>query len=301
MLNITLQQLRYAVEIAKEGSISQAAKNLYINQPNMSRAIKDLETALGISVFTRTSKGVVPTLDGALFLEHAKKVLKELDTLELELKDSRLDQANFHVSIPRATYITYAFTEFFRDIQDMKEIGIDFRETNTADAIDNILINHFEMAIIRTNEEEFPGLQDMLHKNGLIFEELWKNPYLVLLSEHHPLHTRKVLKLQDLPEYTELIHGDEKYETRHTLGEPAKRIYLYERGSQFDLLRKIPSTYMWVSPLPQEILDCHHLVQIPCENRTDPFIDLLVYKQGHHFSFYEKQFLMTLEKVIREL
>lgn len=301
MINITIQQMIYALEIEKVGSISQAANNLYMNQPNLSKVIKDMESILGISVFVRNSKGVVPSAEGKIFLDSARKIIWQMEQMEKNLENARKEKANFRISIPRATYITYAFTEFISEIQDVSEIEINYRETNTADAIENILYQEFDLAIIRTMIPEWSVLQEELRRKELCSKLIWQDQSLLLMSRSHPLAMEEMITCEMLKSFTELIHGDDKYDFLHAPFEETKKIYLYERGSQFDLLRKIPSTYMWVSPLPDEMLNCHQLVQRECIDNKEQFIDVLVYKPEHHFTKFENQFLDILKKIIAKL
>ena len=98
MLNITLQQMKYAMEVYRAGSISQAAKNLYMNQPNLSKSIKDLEQELGITLFIRTPKGILISREGTLFLEYAESVFQKLDELETALNRHQQNNLSFNIS-----------------------------------------------------------------------------------------------------------------------------------------------------------------------------------------------------------
>ena len=114
MLDISLLQMKYVMEIYKAGSISKAAKNLYMNQPNLSRAIKELEKTLGIVIFIRTPKGIILSKEGKLFLEYAKSIFHKLEELEEQLRDQKENNVSFNISIPRATYITTHLPSLFR-------------------------------------------------------------------------------------------------------------------------------------------------------------------------------------------
>ncbi len=161
MLDISLQQMKSALEIARTGSISQAAKNLYMNQPNLSKSVKDMEEALGIKLFKRNAKGVSATEEGELFLRYAESIILKMDAMEREIHRLSERRPMFHISIPRASYITYAFTEFIQKIHTNKDVRINYQETNTMDAIENILQNGFPIGIIRypvVFEKEFQEL-----------------------------------------------------------------------------------------------------------------------------------------------
>lgn len=301
MLDVSIQQMKYAVEIARTGSISQAAKNLYMNQPNLSKSLKELESSLGAAVFVRTPKGVLPTAEGKIFLESAGEILMKLEQLEEKIRDRKENNASFNISIPRATYITHAFTEFVRGIQETREIRINYRETNTAEAVENILHQGFDMGIIRYPLSSAGEFEQMLARKGLVTREVWLFEYLLLMSKEHPLAGKQDISLEELEEYTELVHGDEKYEREKLINAMNRRIYLYERGSQFDLLRNVPTTYMWVSPLPVEVLEGYGLVQVKCAERSEKYRDALVYHSDYQFSQFAGQFISTLLRVKEEI
>ena len=113
---MNIQFLKYAVEVAKQKSISKAARNLFMGQPNLSRSIKELEDELGIIIFERTSKGINPTPDGEEFLQYAKRILSQIDEVEEIYKVGKKKKTQFSVCVPRAGYIAYAFTELSKKI-----------------------------------------------------------------------------------------------------------------------------------------------------------------------------------------
>ena len=112
--------LEYAVEVEKTGSITQAAGNLYMDQPNLSKAIKTLEESLGAPIFRRTPKGVVPTARGRIFLEYARNVLAQLEEMEALYKPAKTGSVEFTLSMPRASYISSAFSRFVKRIDRRK-------------------------------------------------------------------------------------------------------------------------------------------------------------------------------------
>lgn len=301
MFDISLLQMKYAMEVYRAGSISQAAKNLYMNQPNLSRAIKELENTLGIVIFVRTSKGVTPSKEGTLFLEYAESVFQKTEELERELKNQKDNNVSFNISIPRATYITYAFTEFIKEIQSTFGIKINYRETNNVEAVENILRNGFELGIIRYTQPYEAEFQQSLIRNNLVEKEIWEEEYLLLMSNNHPLARAETISLEDLEAYTELVHGDENFQKINPAADSNRRIYLYERGSQFDLLKNVPSTYMWVSPIPASILETNELVQRKCCNSKVHFKDVLICRGDYQFSQYATRFISTLEKVKEDI
>lgn len=300
MLDISLLQMKYVMEIYKAGSISKAAKNLYMNQPNLSRAVKELEKSLGTVIFIRTPKGIILSKEGKILLEYSKSIFHKLEELEEQLKDQKENNVSFNISIPRATYITYAFTKFIQEIHSTSEIKINYSETNNIEAVDNILYNGFELGIIRYTQPYEMDMEKSLVKQNLAFKEIWESEYVLLMSKNHPLAGKDVLSSADLDEYTELVHGDEDFNKMNPHGNRHKKIYLYERGSQFDLLRNVPTTYMWVSPIPQYILEHNDLVQKRCQNNNICFRDLLIYREDYQFSPFASRFISVLQQVKEE-
>lgn len=301
MLDISLLQMKYALEVYRAGSISQAAKNLYMNQPNLSKAIKELERSLGIVIFARTPKGVILSKEGALFLEYAENILQKLTELENRLSDQAKNNVSFNISIPRATYITYAFTEFVKEIQGSSEININYRETNNEEAVNNLFYHGFDLGIIRYTQPYDAEFRQTLIKKNLISREIWESEYLLLMSREHPLAAAKSVTLADLNSYTELVHGDDDSDKINPNSDRTKQISLYERGSQFDLLRNVPTTYMWVSPLPAVILEKNDLIQKKCSDHAVNFCDLLISRSDYEFTQFASHFLTTLQRVKDEI
>lgn len=146
---MNLLHLKYAIEVEKTGSISKAAENLYMNQPHLSKAIRELEQTVGISIFNRTSKGVVPTKKGAEFLLYAKNIIPQIEAMENLYKTNNDSKFKFDIAVPRASYISNAFTEFVKTIAPDAEITIDYRETNSLRVIKNVANNENNLGIIR--------------------------------------------------------------------------------------------------------------------------------------------------------
>ena len=301
-----IQHLKYAVEVERTGSISKAAKNLFMGQPHLSKAIKELEESLGISVFNRTPQGVVPTIRGAEFLRYARSILAQIEEMESLYKQTDETVHRFDISVPRASYISYAFSEFARTLENEKEIDLNYRETNSMQAIKNVADNVNNIAVIRYQEIYEKYFISALEERDLEFIPIWEFNYLVLMSQKHPLAGSEVIRYSDLRKYTEIIHGDisipalplsearqiEKADDRK------KKIAVYERGSQMELLSRLTTTYMWVSPMPGDVLSCFSLVQRECNMSKNRFKDILIYRKGYHFSAQDTLFLDVLKKTV---
>lgn len=297
---MNILHLRYAVEVEKTGSITQAADNLYMGQPNLSKAIKDLEASIGISIFKRSSKGVVPTKKGKEFLSYSKNILSQIDEMESRYKPEEQGKHSLKISVPRASYITHAFSRFFNMLDDTKEIEINFREANSMKAINNVIEGESSIGIIRYQTAQEKYFLKLLNEKDIAFEELWEFEYLVLMSKEHPLAFSRELPRQELSKYIEIVHGDfsaQLEQEEHT----GRRICIYECGSQFDLLRQIPAAYMWDSPIPEELLDMYNLVHRKCDGASSKYKDLLIRSKKYKLSDADECFIKELYKVKDEL
>ena len=289
---------KYAVEVERTRSITQAAENLFMAQPNLSKAIKELEDTLGITIFERTPKGVTPTPKGAEFLGYAKNVLEQLDRMEQLYMPENADRQRFRISIPRGSYISHAFTRFVAELDADKEIDVNVQETNSMQTIANVADGQFDLGIIRYQIDYENYFLDYLEEKSLKYEPIWEFEYLALMSKKHPLAAEEKLIYEELSQYIEIVHGDTivpylpANKIRRT--EAKKRIYVYERCSQFDMLSHIPKTYMWVSPIPDNFLKLYGLVQRKCRVANHKYKDLLIYPKGYSFTLLDKKFIDQL-------
>lgn len=301
---MNLNHLKYAVEVEKAKSITKAAENLYMGQPNLSRAIRDLEEILNIRIFRRTSRGVIPTQQGEEFLSYAKNILNQVDEMEALYRPAGKNKLLFSISVPRASYISHAFSKMVTELDLSTSIEFHFKETNNMETINNILNNSCNLGILRYQSSHEKYFTNVLKSKNLAFESIWEFEYLALMSEAHPLAKKKDITYKDLSQYIEIAHGD-MYVPSLPLAEINKtelpewiknRIFVKERGSQFDLLCMAPTTYIWVSAIPDELIKRYSLVQRKCKEAARKYKDVLIYGENYHFSQLDKAFLEQLNK-----
>ena len=289
---------KYAVEVERTRSITQAAENLFMAQPNLSKAIKELEDTLGITIFERTPKGVIPTPKGAEFLGYAKNVLEQIDRMEQLYIPENTERQCFRISIPRGSYISHAFTRFVAELDANKEIDSNVQETNSMQTIVNVAEGQFDLGIIRYQTDYENYFLDYLAEKKLQSEPIWEFEYLALMSRQHPLASAEKVRYEELSQYIEIVHGDTVIPylpaNRIQRSEAKKRIYVYERCSQFDMLSHIPKTYMWVSPIPDSFLTLYGLVQRKCHAANHKYKDLLICPKGYTFTPLDKKFIDQL-------
>lgn len=289
--------LKYLLAVEKYGSISKAASHLYINQPHLSKIIKEMEEEVNIKIFERHNKGVVPTKKGRQFLLQAKKIVQEVEYLENMYQDDS-NKIYLDLAVPRASYISKAFTDYLNetDIAE-KEIKINYRETNSIDAIHRIYDGDNNLGVIRFPKRDKDYYLNVLQMKELEYEELFEFEYLILMSKDNPLSDKKVY-VDDLKEQLELMHGDISIPEAMELRKNKREINIYERSIQFELLMNLKNTYMWVSPMPEDILQCFHLITKKCEDKHIEYVDFLIYRKGYTLTREDLRFISFIKKSI---
>lgn len=287
--------LIYALEIERVGSISQAAQNLYMAQPNLSKAIRELEKELGFTIFKRTAKGVRPTEEGTEFLYHARQIMEQVGAVERISQRIGTDKLKYKISIPRGSYIVDGFTSFLSELELEKGMEVTINETNALGTISNVADRGYNLGIIRYQMLDETHYLTMLKNNHLTYETIWEFEYVLVMSKNHPLANKETITPGDLSEYTKITHGDiELPHVRRINHEaemtPRNVIYVYERGSQFDLLTNVPTTYMWVSPIPQKLLNKLQLVQRICRAEDNLYKDVMIFREDYHITEHDRLF-----------
>lgn len=298
---MNFQQIKYAVEVARMGSINRAAEELYIAQPNLSRYIRELEGDLGIEIFRRTYKGMALTPEGEKFIRYARQILNQIDDLEKLYKGEASHKQRFSISVPRASYIADAFVQFTRHI-DAQPTEIYYMETNTSKAIRNLLESDYRLAIIRYAAEDDDYFQHMLDGKGIACELATDFTYVLIASDQSPIANKGEIYYSDLAPLIEICHGDPFVPAmspgtmrRLELTEDSERsILLFERGGQFDLLCENHETYMWVSPIPDKLLKRYNLVQRPCADKRRVYRDVLIRRKDYALTALDEQFIAEL-------
>ena len=267
-------------------------------QPNLSKAIKELEKEVGFVIFKRTATGVKPTEEGAEFLYYAKNISNQLSAVKRISQRAGSDKLKYKISIPRGSYIADGFTSFVSELKPEKGMEITVNETNDLGTISNVVDHGYNIGIIRYQVINEDYYLTMLKNNHLSYETLWEFEYVLVMSKQHPLAEKPVITVEDLHEFVKITHGDIDIPHAKNIGSPRadgsraeqKMIYVYERGSQFDLLANVPTTYMWVSPIPNSYLERNGLVQRACKAPDNYYRDVLIYRQDYQLGEYDKLF-----------
>ena len=298
---MNILHMKYAVEGARLGSLNKAAEKLMIAQPNISRSIKELEADLGIAIFQRTTKGMILTPDGEAFMDDARDILNRIERLEQSYRDGSHKKRKFSVCVPRACYISAALAEFSKRIGDA-DVEIYYKETNSKKTIKKLTENEYHLGIIRYSENYDKYYRTMLEEKGFAFEMVAEFSYVLIMSRNNPLAEKETIAYDDLSSYIEIAHADPYVPTlsmskvfREELPDNiGRRIFVFERASQFDLLSENPQTFMWVSPASQQILDRYDLVQRVCCGNKKVYKDVLIYQKDYKLTKLDKEFITAL-------
>lgn len=298
---MNILHMKYALEVAKAGSLNKASEALLVAVPNLSRSIKELEADLGITIFDRTTKGMCLTPEGEEFMNYAREILGQIDHVEKIYKEGARSKQKFSISVPRAYYISEAFSEFSKTLtKDPAEIF--YKETNSQRTIKNILEHDYKLGIIRYAENYDKYFKALLDEKGLCFEMVAEFSYKLIMSESNPLSKLDEITFDDLKYYIEIAHAD-PYVPSMPLSKVVKeelpdnidrRIFIFERASQVDLLSENPETFMWVSPTSQSLLDRYRLVQRECPQNKKVYRDVLIYQKGYKLTELDRRFISGL-------
>lgn len=310
---MNLQQLRYVLEVEKSSSITRAAKNLFMGQPNLSKAIKELEIEIGVTIFKRTPKGVEPTRDGIQFLQYARGIVSQMDELENLYKTHHEENFKLTLSVPRATYISTTFSEFINACLKEKNLeslplNIHYKETNAHTVIQDVALGESDLGIVRYQKAHENYFLSLIKEHALHYECIGEFTMCIIMHKSHPLAECKAIPFHALEQYIEILHGDfqDPHITFNTIKKepditmPPKRIYIYDRSSQFDLLEQVKGSYLWVSPMPEEILKKHHLVTRKC-SFASPTTDMMIYSHKDMLKSHERAFINILRTTLNEL
>lgn len=302
---MNLLHLKYAVEVERQGSISKAAKSLFIAQPNLSNAIKDLENTVGINIFNRTHKGIEVTNAGREFLGYAKSIIAKVETLESMYKMEKKDIISFNIITTRSSYISSAVAGYINKFKSNNYLKVHFKETNVFDVINQVATDKFDLGIYRPNNIHAEYFAKLSHSKGLAVKLLGYAPYSLLMSANHPLANVDKIESHMLSNYIEILYADFEDELvsyqqlRQLSGVelPSKIIYIYERASLMDMLRDVHGSYYWTTSTHSSLLEGFRLVSRECDLPNVALCEYLIYKNDKKLSKETLELMNIIEEL----
>lgn len=197
---MTLTQLKYVIEVANSSSMNEAAKKLFISQPSLSAAIRELEIEAGIEIFRRTNRGISLTPEGEEFVGYARQVVEQYKLLESKYVDKQSIKKKFSVSMQHYSFAVNAFVEMVKQF-GMEEYEFAVHETKTYEVIEDVRDFKSEIGILFLNDFNRQVLTKLFCEYGLEFHEILKCGIYVYMWKGHPLSDREEISLEELADY----------------------------------------------------------------------------------------------------
>lgn len=270
---MTLQQLKYIIKIVEFGSITEAAKQLFITQPSLSSAVKELEKELGIEIFSRSAKGIALTVDGAEFLSYARQVVEQAELLEQRYKDKEPSRQLCSISTQHYAFSVNAFVELVREC-NTGEYEFTLRETRTYDIIQDVKNMRSEIGILYLNHFNEKVVSKLLKENRLEFHPLFDAAPHVFVSSTNPLSAKGSVTLEDLRDYPCLSFEQGEFNSFYFSEEilstvyHKKSIHVSDRGTLFNLLIGLNGYTLSTGVLSPD-LNGVDIVSVPLVTDTD--------------------------------
>lgn len=238
---MTLQQLKYIVTVAETGNITEAAKRLFISQPSLTNAVRELENEMQVTIFNRTNKGVVVTNEGDVFLSYARQILEQVGLLEEKYLNVKERRPRFSVSCQHYSFAVNAFVDVIKAF-DANQYDFTLRETQTYEIIEDVSKLRSEIGILYVSSKNEEIIGKLLKQNDLEFQELFVAKPHVFIYSKHPLAERESIALEELEEYPYLSFEQGEYNSFYFSEEilstldRKKNVKVRDRATLFNLV-----------------------------------------------------------------
>lgn len=272
-----IQQLHYIVKIVETGSMNEAAKQLFITQPSLSNAVRDLEREMGIKIFIRNPKGITLTKDGVEFLSYARQILEQTALLEERYKSKDTNRELFSVSSQHYAFVVNAFVSLLKGA-DMSRYELFLRETRTYEIIDDVKNFRSEIGVLFLNSYNRDVLTKMFDDNRLTYTSLFQAHPHIFVSQNNPLANRDIVTMKDLEDFPYLsydqgIHNSFYFSEEIFSQIPHKKsIVVSDRATLFNLLIGLDG-YTIATGILNSNLNGDNIVSIPLD--VEDMIDIV--------------------------
>lgn len=242
---MTLRQLKYAVTVAECGTISAAAEKLFISQPSLTAAIRELESEMGVTIFSRTNRGVIVSREGEEFLGYARQILSQAQLLQERFSGREQGEKRFAVSSQHFNFTVLAFSRLVQNFRGPR-YSFHFRETTTYEVLEDVSQLRSEVGILALNEDNERFLRRMFGKLGLEFTELKRVQAELFVSAEHPLAGRRFVTVEDVSPYPCITFEQGEHNGQFffeglsaVAAQSHKTICVRERATEYQLLRAL--------------------------------------------------------------
>lgn len=298
---MTLQQLKYFLEIVSFGSMNEAAKHLYISQPSLSNSIKELENELGIVLFTRSNKGIQLSGDGTEFLGYARQVVEQTELLESRYFNPKTRKQNLTITTQHYSFSVDAFVKLLHTFKD-ETYNFTLRETRTGEIIDDVKNLKSEIGILYLNDFNEKVLSKLFKENQLTFTPLFTAKPHIFVATQHPLAKHVLVTLKDLEDYPCLSFEQGEYNSFYFSEEilstmtHKKKINVSDRATLFNLLVGL-NGYTISTGVINKHLNGEHIVSVPLDVKETITVGYIT-RKDMHLSPLSKMYLEHLTALI---
>ena len=281
---MTLQQLKYAITVAETGTITEAAKKLYISQPSLTNAIHDLEKEMNVEIFHRTNKGIDISKEGEKFLGYARQVLEQAAILEDKYKNGSGGKKQFCVSTQHYSFAVNAFVDLIQQY-GQEEYDFSLRETQTYEIIEDVAKMKSEIGILFLNEFNEKVLRKLMKANDLEFHPLFTARPHVFISRRHPLADHTIITNEELEAYPYLSFEQGEHNSFYfseeifSTTERKKNIRVRDRATLSYLLIGL-NGYTVCSGVIDQDLNGEDIIAVPLQDESDMQIGYLTHRRG---------------------
>ena len=301
---MTLQQLKYAVEVADTHNITEASRRVFISQPSLTAAIRELEDEMGITIFSRSNKGVTVTNEGDEFLSYARQVLEQVYLLEERFKTDGATSGNtiFSVSCQHYSFAVNAFVDVIRKFGG-NEYNFTLRETQTHEIIEDVAHLKSEVGVLYLSSRNENVITKLIKKNNLVFEPLFTAPLHVFISKKNPLAKKKKIQLKDLADFPYLTYEQGDFNSFYFAEEPLseidfdcpKNIQVRDRATLFNLLIGLDG-YTICSGIISHELNGPEIIARPLDCKEHMTVGIIT-RKSMNLSRYAMAFIEALRLV----
>ena len=300
---MTLQQLKYIIKIVECGSITEAAKQLFITQPSLSTAVKELEKELGIEIFYRTTKGISLSVDGSEFLSYARQIIEQTELMEQRYTGKKPSKQLCSISTQHYAFAVNAFVELLLGLT-VDEYEFTLRETRTHEIIEDVKNLRSEIGIIYFSDFNEKVIHKLLKENHLTFQFLFQAEPHVFVSSKHPLAKQASVTLEMLDAYPFLAFEQGEYNSFYFSEEilstvPRKKtIHVSDRATLFNLLIGL-NGYTICSGVLSSDLNGDNIISVPLVTEEKMRIGWIANEKSH-LSSLATDYICKLKQVIRQ-
>ncbi len=300
---LSIRQLKYLIKIVELGSMNEASKQLFIAQPTLSNTIKSLESYYGISIFKRSTKGVILTDEGVEFLTYARQIVDQVDLLNAKYHNKNQPRRLLSISCQHYAFAVQAFSDLIKHY-DQDEYDFSLRETQTNSIFEDLTSFRSEVGILYINDFNKQVLQKKFKDNNLEFVPLFIAKPHIFISKYHPLAQKHSVNLEDLETYPYLSFDQGKnnsfYFSEEILSTVShkKSIMVSDRATIFNLMMGVNGYTISTGVISKKLND-ENIISVPLNIEDEMTIGYLKHKQAL-LSPLAQEYLKYLKHYISE-